>query len=228
MKKLRIILAVIGMFAIVFGQNNYALRETLQELRARGPQLVERRVFLAHAPLTLARALETIPPKYGLDPVIVKTLADKESGGMDDQMAAIRHEAGQMAKAAKITKSVNQQKMLASSHCALQILGLTARSMGIGWNNLYTVEICVDTGTAYFAKQKEICAKTHANTYDTIKCAARRYNGSGPKARKYADKFMEMLSRRLMNSGATLTSSENTPPQRTTPSKTPKTRKVPA
>lgn len=128
-----------------------------------------------------------VAPKFGVTKKEVKVLMDKESKGFG--MKAIRFEPHYMKRSLKVTKNRDQARMLASSHCRLQIMGHLAHSYGVEWNELYNPQTCAELGIAYFAKQKERCRKKGKSGRKLVHCAAKYYNGST----KYADDFVRRL-----------------------------------
>lgn len=126
----------------------------------------------------------------GISPVVASIILEKESGNQG--MSAIRFEAHHMSRARKITKNPEQQRMYASSHCALQIMGWHAPSYGLTWSDLYSPEVCVEVGLDIFKK----CMERHANKgkADQIWSAAKCYNG----ADSYANDFVRRLGNKLI------------------------------
>ena len=142
--------------------------------------------------MSLVEALNIIPPKYGVPAQVVSVLIEKESGG---DMAAIRFEPSQIKHAEKYSKNKDLQRMYASSHCALQIMGYNAAARGVEWYELYKPETCVEVGMNIWAKCRENrCDKT-SSSYDCIKATATCYNGST----KYAADFMRRLGEDVIN-----------------------------
>jgi soluble lytic murein transglycosylase-like protein len=112
---------------------------------ARGPEIrqIEKIIEVPRAKENLDELLSEVPRAYGIPEVIARGIVKQESNG---NMEAIRFEPGQMSRAAKFTKNVEQQRMLASSHCALQVMGWHSASLGIKWVDLYDPRTCVEAG----------------------------------------------------------------------------------
>lgn len=94
----------------------------------------------------------------------------------------------------RITKDREKAKLLASSHCATQVLGINAYNRGVSIGELYEPETCVMVGLAEFAKCKELKCERGDRKTECLYKAARCYNG-GPRskseaAKHYAQKFI--------------------------------------
>lgn len=150
--------------------------------------------------LSLEEAVATIPSKYGVDPVAVKVLIKKESNG---NMQAERFEPHKLQDAKKYSSCPKEQKKISSSHCALQVFGLEAARRQIHWSELKKPEVCVELGMAIWLEKELLCRKKlkSPTRYDLLKCTAKRYNGGGQAANRYAEKFMEDYARLSINKG---------------------------
>lgn len=157
--------------------------ETVKEIEV--PKLIQ-----VHKPTPgLKELIETVPPVYGVSPVLAAAMTDQESGG---RMDAIRFEPSQMTRAAKYSKNPEQQRMLSSSHCALQVMGYNAARLGISWADLYDPETCFEAGM----KVLKECLDRHKDKkkYDQIYNALTCYNGS----ERYAQLILGKIGRALI------------------------------
>lgn len=148
------------------------------------------KVIEVHKPApSIKELLEQIPPAYGVSPVLAAAMVSQESGG---KMDAIRYEPGQMSRAAKFSKNPEQQRMLSSSHCALQIMGYNAARLGISWSDLYDPETCFEAGMTIVKE----CLDRHKtkSKYEQLRGALTCYNGS----ERYADAILGRISRALI------------------------------
>lgn len=152
-------------------------------------QEVERLIEVHKPSPSLKDLLQSVPPAYGVSPALAAAMVNMESGG---RMDAIRFEPGQMTRAAKFSKDPEQQRMLSSSHCALQIMGYNAARLGISWSDLYDPETCFETGMAILKE----CLDRHKNKskYQQLHSALVCYNGG----EKYADAILGRIGRVLI------------------------------
>jgi hypothetical protein len=142
-----------------------------------------------HAP-DLRTLIERIPPQYGLSPLVAAAMVEQESGGKKD---AIRYEPGQLERARKITSNPEQQRMYASSHCALQVMGWHMPRFNLSWADLYDTETCVEVSMTIL---KDCLDKQHTkkNKYEKLYGALACYNGS----EKYAQAILGRLGTMLI------------------------------
>ena len=140
------------------------------------------------------RDYQTVHVKYGLSPLIEKTIDEVESSGNND---AVRLEAHKIPLATKLSKTKTKEDIegLASSHSKYQIMGYTALQYGVDWRTLKDKYVAKELALAIFAKNKERCAKNLKSATSILWCAAKAYNGTGPKAEAHANKFMRVLVR---------------------------------
>jgi soluble lytic murein transglycosylase-like protein len=133
--------------------------------------------------------LSEIPSVYGIPESIARAIVEQESGG---KMEAIRFEPSQMSRAAKFTKNTEQQKMLASSHCAMQVMGYHAPTLGLTWTDLYDPRTCVETGMKILSDcMNRAKDKGKYNKYfSALAC----YNGS----EKYAHQVLGAVAKQLI------------------------------
>jgi len=150
---------------------------------------VEVPVFIEKEPKTILQALEEVAPKYNVRPEIYHVLIKKESAGGKGRMDSIKFEAHYMSRAAKITRNPEEQRMYASSHGALQVMGTLAHEYGYTWSDMYVPEKNAEVGMAYMGK----CLERHQgkSKYDQYYNAFKCYNG----ADSYARDAMEILAR---------------------------------
>jgi soluble lytic murein transglycosylase-like protein len=133
--------------------------------------------------------LSEIPSAYGVPESIARAIVEQESGG---KMESIRFEPGQMTRAGKFTKNTEQQKMLASSHCAMQVMGYHAPGLGLTWTDLYDPRTCVETGMKILADCMH--RAKDKGKYDKYFSALACYNGS----EKYAHAVLGAVARQLI------------------------------
>lgn len=133
-------------------------------------------------------------PKYGVPPLFVSTIIDKESGGRRD---AIRFERSQVERAKKITRNSSEQTMYASSIGPMQVMGWWAPEFGMTWNDLVDVRTNVEVSCRIMA---QCMNKANGSKSEKYRQAARCYNGSGPQADKYAENFMRRLTAKALDS----------------------------
>ena len=133
--------------------------------------------------------LQTVPAQYGISPLLVSAMVKQESGGKKD---AIRFEPSQMARAAKFTRDADQQRMLASSHCRLQVMGYNAAALGISWSELYDDQTCIEVSM----KILKDCFDRHREKHkiDQMRGALACYNGSTT----YADAVLASIAEKLL------------------------------
>lgn len=152
-------------------------------------EAIERIVPVAKPEPSLTDLIERVPPAYGVSSTLVKAVIQQESGGKKD---AYRFEPSQMARAAKFSKNVEQQRMLASSHCAMQVMGYNAARLGLSWSELYDLETCVEVGVKILKE----CLDRHEGKpkYQKYYHALWCYNGG----EKYAAEVLNGIGRALI------------------------------
>lgn len=146
------------------------------------------------------QALREIPPKYGIHPLEVEAIEEMESSNGDmDAVKTEFHNPRQIAIAAKFTNDREKQKLLAISYCRWQVMGYEAEKRGVPYYKLHDPRVCVEIGSAVRAEKRSICEKKGVSDYyDLKKCTAKYYNGDGPDAEAYSNKFMEILNRKAL------------------------------
>lgn len=146
-------------------------------------------VLRKHKERNFEELIQSVPPKYGVPPVLAEAIVEQESNGRRD---AVRFEPGQMGRARKCSKDPAQQRMFASSHCAFQIMGWHAPRYGITWSDLYDPETCVEVAMAILKD----CLDKHEGkpTVEQFHGALACYNGSTT----YADHVLNRLGRKLI------------------------------
>lgn len=137
------------------------------------PQIIERVVEKEREKKELMELVQTIPPKYQINPILVATIIMRESGGKRD---AVRYEPGQLAKAQKLTKNESEARQLASSHGLMQVMGWWSKEFQISWADLYDEEQNIEVGSAILKK----CMDRHVGKekIKQIHGALTCYNGS--------------------------------------------------
>lgn len=143
-----------------------------------------------HNRVYLIKLIDTIAPKYNINPRVVTTIMYMETRGSKMPMIERTFEGERLFNKALPYANNDEYEahMLASSHCALQIQGLTANDYQVHYSELYNPQVCIETGVFLLARHKKNCKKY--NKDETLEyCMARRYNGS----RKYAEKFIQLF-----------------------------------
>ena len=157
------------------------------------PEIIEKVVEIVVPRRDFAELMEDAPHEYGISKPILDILVAKESGG---NMASIRFEPGHMKRAAKFSSNKEQQRMYASSHCALQVMGWWAPKFDLRWSDLYDPATCMRVGTTIFKD----CLSRHKEEKTNvaqIQKAATCYNGS----KEYGKDFVKRLGAYLINNG---------------------------
>lgn len=151
---------------------------------------------IVHVPVEVERPqpkledlIQEIAPKYGINPIVIEAMVQRESGGKKN---AIRFEPGQMGRAQRISKDPQQQRMLASSHGPLQIMGWWAPEFGIEWSDLYDLRTNVEVSCAILKKGEE--RHSTKPKLQRLRGALAAYNGST----EYADAVMRTIGERLI------------------------------
>lgn len=151
---------------------------------------------VARRPLGLEESIHQASKEHGVDPLILKVIVDKESAN-GNMRALYRFEPGLYSRlrSEKSYRSLSDSevRMLASSHGAFHILGLTAeRECQLHFSRLYDVE----TSARCSAKiVRNIDSQVSEKATSTrLKEIFRRYNGQGPSAENYAKDAMGRLA----------------------------------
>lgn len=130
-----------------------------------------------------------VTSEFDISQMVFAAMEEQESGGKRD---AIRFEPSQMPRAAKFTKNPDQQRMLASSHCPMQVMGYNAAALGISWSELYDMRTCYEVSAKIFKD----CFDRHRekSKLEQMRGALTCYNGS----REYADVILARIAQRLL------------------------------
>lgn len=147
-------------------------------------------------PLNLEESIIKASKVNSVDPLILHVISDKESSG-GSQRALYRFEPHLFSRLRNEKNykdfSDSEVRMLASSHGAFHILGITAeRECGLHFSKLYDIEksaLCA----ARIIKRIDETVKTKA-TEHRLKEVFRQYNGQGPSAENYAKDAMVRLA----------------------------------
>ena len=151
---------------------------------------------VAQIPLNLEASIDKASKVNGVDPLILHVISEKESS-KGNQRALYRFEPHLFTRLRGEKNyrdlSDSEIRMLASSHGAFHILGLTAeRECGLHFSKLYDTE-----------KSAMCAAKIVRRIDETVKAKAtehrlreifRQYNGQGPAAENYAKDAMVRLA----------------------------------
>jgi hypothetical protein len=151
---------------------------------------IEKIVEVREKERSFSEYLEESAKAYGVPLTVAHAMVHQESGG---KMASIRHEPGQMERAKKVTRfSGENLRQASSSHCALQIMGYNAHTLGLSWADLYNPQTCAEVGMAIMGK----CIERHKAKSPLAKMtgALTCYNGS----EAYAHAILNRLGRALL------------------------------
>ena len=152
-------------------------------------RVIEKEVTVDKQERSVEELVQEIPPKYGISPLLMAAIIDRESGGKKD---AIRYEPAQMAKARKLTKNDSTAMALASSHGLAQVMGYWAKDYGISWTDLYNPETNIEVACAIL--KKGIDRHGGKGKYEAIRAGLAEYNGSYT----YADEILSYVGHRLI------------------------------
>ena len=147
-------------------------------------------------PLGLDESIQLASKEHGVDPLILKVIVDKESAN-GHMRALYRFEPGLYSRlrGEKSYKSLSDSevRMLASSHGAFHILGLTAeRECQLHFSRLYDVETSARCSAKIVRNiDNQVSEKA---TSVRLKEIFRRYNGQGQSAENYAKDAMGRLA----------------------------------
>lgn len=142
---------------------------------------------------SLSELIDEIPPRYGIPPIVVRAIIHQESNGKKN---AIRFEQSQMGRAAKITSDPQQQRMLASSHGPMQILGWWSKEYQIDWSDLYDLRTNVEVGCAIL--KRGLDRHKGKGKYEQLRRALAEYNGSDVYAQQVLGRIgQELIEERL-------------------------------
>ena len=151
---------------------------------------------VAQRPLSLSESIAKASKVTDVDPLILQVISEKESSGGDSR-SLYRFEPNLFSRLRGDRSykdlSDSEVRMLASSHGAFHILGLTAeRECGLHFSKLYDTEksaLCA----ARIVKRIDETVKAKA-TEQRLKEIFRQYNGQGPAAENYARDAMGRLA----------------------------------
>lgn len=151
---------------------------------------------VAKRPLGLDEAIATAARDFSVDPLILKVIVEKESTN-GNMRALYRFEPGLYSRlrGEKSYRSLSDSevRMLASSHGAFHILGLTAeRECQLHFSRLYDVEISARCAAKIVRNIDDQVSEKSTST--RLKEIFRRYNGQGPSAENYAKDAMGRLA----------------------------------
>lgn len=155
----------------------------------RPSQVVTRVVEVERKPRPVKELIENIPPEYGISPLVMSVIVERESGGRND---AIRYEPGQMPRAAKLTKNAEKQRALASSHGLAQVMGWWAPEFKLEWFQLYDPETNIKAASAILKRCMD--KQTAKTKTERLRGALACYNGSNA----YADAIIARIGSLLI------------------------------
>lgn len=153
----------------------------------------EVKVEVERAARPLKELLNTIPPQYGISPLLMAAIVERESGGRAN---AIRFEPGQMSRAAKFTRNPDEQRMYASSHGLAQVMGWWSPEFNLTWAQLYDPETNITVASQILKRCME---KSKAKTkVEQIRGAASCFNGSTVYGDAIVNRLGELLIERSL------------------------------
>ena len=151
---------------------------------------------VAKRPLGLEDSIEVAARDFRVDPLILKVIVDKESTN-GHMRALYRFEPGLYSRlrGEKSFKSLSDSevRMLASSHGAFHILGLTAeRECQLHFSRLYDVETSARCAAKIVRNIDDQVSEKATSV--RLKEIFKRYNGQGESAENYAKDAMGRLA----------------------------------
>lgn len=151
---------------------------------------------IAKRPLGLEESIHQASREHGVDPLILKVIVDKESTN-GHMRALYRFEPGLYSRlrGEKSFRSLSDSevRMLASSHGAFHILGLTAeRECQLHFSRLYDVETSARCAAKIVRNIDDQVSEKATSV--RLKEIFRRYNGQGESAENYAKDAMGRLA----------------------------------
>lgn len=151
---------------------------------------------IAKRPLGLEESIHQAAREHGVDPLILKVIVDKESTN-GHMRALYRFEPGLYSRlrGEKSFRSLSDSevRMLASSHGAFHILGLTAeRECQLHFSRLYDVETSARCAAKIVRNIDDQVSEKATSV--RLKEIFRRYNGQGESAENYAKDAMGRLA----------------------------------
>jgi hypothetical protein len=147
-------------------------------------------------PLNLEESIAAAAYDFKVDPLILKVIVDKES--TNGHMRALYRFEPNLYSRLRSEKSYrslsdSEIRMLASSHGAFHILGLTAeRECQLHFSRLYDVEISARCAAKIIKNIDNSVSEKATNA--RLKEVFRRYNGAGKAAEEYANDAMGRLA----------------------------------
>lgn len=144
----------------------------------------------------LRELIETVPPQYGISPLVAAAIVERESNGRRD---AIRFEPSQVERARKAAPkgaSADDVRQYASSHCAFQVMGYHMPALGMSWSDLYDPRTCADVAMKILGN----CMERHKgkSKVGQIHGALACYNGSTQYADAVVNRIGELLIERTL------------------------------
>lgn len=140
------------------------------------------------SPPNLRTLIQEIPPKYGVSPLLIAAIVEAESNG---QLDAVRFEPNQMSRAAKYTKNPEQQRMLATSFGAGQVMGWHAAMRDMSWTELLKPEVNMEVSCSIL--KAGLDRHKHLPRSQQIKKALLEYNGSNAYAERVYRRLGDLL-----------------------------------
>lgn len=151
---------------------------------------------VAKSPLSLDESIISAANDFKVDPLILKVIVEKEStNGHFRSLYRFEPSLYSKLRGDKSYKSLSDSevRMLASSHGAFHILGLTAeRECQVHFSYLYDVEVSARCA-AKIIRNIDDQVSTKATT-TRLREIFRRYNGTGQAAEEYAKDAMGRLA----------------------------------
>lgn len=150
---------------------------------------VPREIEVPERPRSVDELVAEIAPRFEVSPLVVAAIIDQESNG---ERSAIRYEPGQVKRAQKITRNEQQQRMYASSHGVMQIMGWWAPEFKLEWSDLYDTRTNIELGCAIL--RRGLDRHQGKPKYARLRAALGEYNGS----LEYADAVLARIGRKLI------------------------------
>lgn len=148
--------------------------------------------------LELGDIVAQVSKAHGLDPIVMETLVELESGGGKFRY---RFEPGLYAALRRSSKykgrSDDEVRMMASSHSEFHILGASGEHFcGLKWHQLHTTPTAAQCAGTILGK---LFAEEKATREpgERLRRVFRKWNGSGEIAERYADKAMAVVAKKL-------------------------------
>ena len=160
--------------------------------------IVEKIVKVQAPEDTLDVLLDEIPPRYNIPREIIEVLiAQEDAKGQGKTAVRFEESPDWLARAKKITKDPEQIEMYRRSYGPLQVAGWHAARFQLTWVDLTNLRTNVEVACSVYRDAWDRERTTTRDPLVALRLAFRDYNGSGPRAEKYADRAIGILQSRL-------------------------------